>query len=362
LGGIVLLLVVVRPSIGKIQDLNRDQDLARGTLDMLSSKVDQLESFADNSQLLEVDFAAFDKAIPSESDVPGLLTQLQMIADEAKVEITSLQFSGGVGVRAVDAAAPSGTFSELRVKSTLKGKRSALLSLLRILESTSRIIDTESFSYTSEMEAGGDLHIEAVLVSYYTEERTLPYTVPINFDGSDTAFQRNLDLLGRLSSYDTEEAEEALASEAYTNSERGFSIYPPQGWSIDESGQFGTLAIFTNPQADQVGELSFNANISVISESAEGMSFDEYLGAARDSLSELLVGYQLVEDRSVTVSGFEAHILGGVFTQADLPLRNLYLLAFKDEVAYVLTATALSSTWDTYQSLIETSFLTLTIN
>lgn len=138
----------------------------------------------------------------------------------------------------------------------------------------------------------------------------------------------------------------------------GFQINPPKDWRVDNSGQLGTLVIFTNTQTDRAGDSSFGANINVTSESTQGLNLADYVSATKGTLAKLLQDYETTEDKRVSVNGTEAQMIGGTFTQGVFPLRNLQLIVVKDGKAYVTTGTVLNSAWDKNKDLIEASLMT----
>jgi len=138
----------------------------------------------------------------------------------------------------------------------------------------------------------------------------------------------------------------------------GFKINPPKGWQIDESGQFGTIVSFFNPVVDQEAGNFFRANINVTSDSSQGLDLAGYIAFNKKMLPKLLQDYKLIEDKKVTTkNGRTAHLLGGTFTQGVFKLRNLQLTIISGSNAYMVTGTALESTWSKYKDIIEESLL-----
>ena len=133
----------------------------------------------------------------------------------------------------------------------------------------------------------------------------------------------------------------------------GFSIRPPEGWTQDDSGKLGSKVFFLGPR-----QSNFTVNINVISEPAQGTNVEQYVQAGKPQLAQALTGYAQVEDRALTVNGQPAHILGGTFKQGTFELRNRQLFVVRHDVAYVVTATALASTWSTYEALLDASIKT----
>ncbi len=155
---------------------------------------------------------------------------------------------------------------------------------------------------------------------------------------------------------------DTLEKQAYSNIQHGFKINPPKGWRVDESGQFGTLVIFFNTSTDQEGANPFGANINIISESTQGLNLNDYVAATKEALPKLLQNYKSTEDKSVSINGMQAKMIGGTFIQGVFHLRNFQLIAVKNGKAYIVTGTVLNSTWDTYKDLIESSLLTFELN
>jgi len=58
-----------------------------------------------------------------------------------------------------------------------------------------------------------------------------------------------------------------------------------------------------------------------------------------------LTNYKIVEEKTTTINGRPAYLVGGTFTQNNLSLRSLQLFTFKDNTAYVVTALDLASQW-----------------
>lgn len=152
--------------------------------------------------------------------------------------------------------------------------------------------------------------------------------------------------------------DDRLESLAYINEKNNFKINGPKGWKSDESGLLGTLVVFLNPEPDKEGKDPFQANINVITESTQGKNLDDYVKASKEVLPKVLQGYKSTEDKKVTVSGSEGYLIGGTFTQGVYKLRNYQLVVVKDGQAYIVTATALASTWSKYSEIMLASMMT----
>lgn len=205
LGSIILLLISVRPALTRIQALRNEQAEIRKLLSVLTNKIEKLESFATRGEALDLDFELFDQAVPSESNIPTLLIQIQAVAKQAGVEISALQFGGQIG-----AAAGTGVeqrWFEVRVKFASQSSMTNFRKLLQTLETATRIIDVESVRYTAtvnEKTKALTLTNELTLVSYYTSKTAPSPETPIAFSFDDPTFNENSQVLEGLTPYKTE--------------------------------------------------------------------------------------------------------------------------------------------------------------
>ncbi len=149
-----------------------------------------------------------------------------------------------------------------------------------------------------------------------------------------------------------------LENEAYVHTQHGFSLRPPKGWILDESGRFNTHVIFLNTVQDYSENDPFVANINVVSESNQDFNLEDYISETKNVLHKFLQDYQLVDERRETIDGRDVIFIGGTFSQGIFPLRNLQLYVIKDGKAYVVTGTALNSTWDNHKDILEASLRT----
>lgn len=151
-------------------------------------------------------------------------------------------------------------------------------------------------------------------------------------------------------------ASTVIAQQTYHNEKYGFSIQPPSGWTVDESGLMGTAVIFIGPTKED-----FTVNINILVEDAQGMTLDEYISASKPQLSQILTNYQLVSEGSKVIGGLDTYALVYTHTMGvfDLEVKQVALL--EDDKAYVITFTALQSNYDEYLPAFEASVETFKI-
>ena len=139
---------------------------------------------------------------------------------------------------------------------------------------------------------------------------------------------------------------------AYVNSAHQFSINPPNSWSTDATGSFGTVVIFYGPT-----ESNFRVNMNVVVE-ATSLSLADYVSAAKSQLSSGLTNYNVVSEGPITIGGLGAYQLVATFTQGTFSIKDMQVLFVENHEAYVVTSTALQSNYDTYSPVFSESVQT----
>lgn len=122
----------------------------------------------------------------------------------------------------------------------------------------------------------------------------------------------------------------------------GFSIQPPEGWTVDDSGSQGAAVIFTADPVD-----GFQSNINVRRDEVPGQTLDEVVEQSRTDLAEAFPGYEIFVDESTTVSGLPAHSFEATLTSDDVEYHNLQIFVLVDEAVFTVTATATEDQWAT---------------
>lgn len=151
----------------------------------------------------------------------------------------------------------------------------------------------------------------------------------------------------------------SLDIKPYANSQYGFQMHAPKNWRIDES-EVDTV-YFINTKTNKEGVNSFSANINVSLESSTGLDLNNFTNNAKITLPKSLNNYKAIDDKSVTVNGVETRMISGTFIHEVYHLRNLQMIVVKNNKAYIVTGTALESTWDQYKDIIESSLMTFSL-
>jgi hypothetical protein len=147
----------------------------------------------------------------------------------------------------------------------------------------------------------------------------------------------------------------AKTSEAYVSHKHGFSIVPPDGWIVDESGAFGTAVTFYGPVMPETGG---RVNMNIIVETTN-VTLEEYVSYINSQLTSVFEDYRLVsEGGRIIAYALRGYELVGVFTQGTHKFRNKQVIMVEEGKAFVITLTALSTNYDTYLPTFEGSLQT----
>jgi hypothetical protein len=153
------------------------------------------------------------------------------------------------------------------------------------------------------------------------------------------------------------------AGAAFTDPRGRFDLAPPAGWQVDTSGAQGTAAVFLAPDPVDTAKGAFQPNVNVIVAASQGARLAELLDSTRNQLATLNA-YRSTTDEDLTLAdGAAAHLFGGTFTDqaSGLELRNLQLFTVDESSVYVVTGTAPTSAWSTYERLLDGSLRSLTL-
>ena len=144
-----------------------------------------------------------------------------------------------------------------------------------------------------------------------------------------------------------------LVPTTYTNSKTHISIAIPLHWSIDESGTGGTAALFRNSEPDFVGSQPFYANINIIYGPAQyndHRDIDSTVQQIKNAMPEAVASYSIInEDATTTNLGESMYLLEATFAENGMKLHNLQAITVGRNDIYEITATALASTWSSYE-------------
>ena len=136
---------------------------------------------------------------------------------------------------------------------------------------------------------------------------------------------------------------------AYTNSEKGFSINPPESWSTEE-GIEGVVVAFLGPVDPDVGYVNINVDVQNTLQ-----SLSTIVENTKQSWSSTFLDYSLLTDKSLTVNGMSCHELEISYTDDGASCMQDSVLFVADDLLYQVTYFAGPTTYSSYLDVWEQS-------
>lgn len=188
----LLILLVLLPSASSFSPTWQEIQAKEGDLKSSRGRYERIKRLVASQQALKTSLTLVDQALPSQDEVPGLMNQIQSIATSSGVTLKALQFGG---------IAPEGLSQKISLQTVLEGSYVNLLSLLKNLELTSRLINVAAVSFDSQK--GADiLTATLTLNSYFLVTGTdKSKEIGSSFDFAAGPVLKVLDLLKSLKVY-----------------------------------------------------------------------------------------------------------------------------------------------------------------
>ena len=134
------------------------------------------------------------------------------------------------------------------------------------------------------------------------------------------------------------------------------SIEPPEGWTKNDTGQFGTIVIFRDKPQD-----GFGANFNALSESMGGMSQEDYIDLSVQNIQKAIESCTVKSRENITVGGMPATELTYTGKSSNLELTWYQVFVFHEGSAYIFTGTTLSKNADAYTPIFQKTFQTVRV-
>ena len=141
---------------------------------------------------------------------------------------------------------------------------------------------------------------------------------------------------------------------AYDNVKYGYSISPPNGWTVDENPDLTSVTF--NPPPAYAG-----ASFSVIVDDSEGFTAVQIATAARQMLPLVFNNFTLLGESARTVGELNGYKLEYTVIQGIMELRLAQVIFVKNAYQYVLTYGGLSTQYDALVPDFESSVNSLQI-
>ena len=168
---LALFLLIGLPSFKKLDLLKAKKADTEQKLLSLETRRKNLEKVSSVAGSLEDNLTLVNKALPEDSRIPALLSQIQQISAESGVELSSLQYSGSYKDKASEASTDSEKSkneTQILVQASVGGDYKQVSAFFEALESARRILSFENIKLTADSK--GDLSVFQVslgLSGYY---------------------------------------------------------------------------------------------------------------------------------------------------------------------------------------------------
>ena len=184
---LVLVLLIIVPAIKTLPVATREVKNKQEQAEVLKNKIKVLEKLVDFKSVVDEDFMLLTAAIPSESQVPQLLTQIDQISKESGLSVVTMSYT------------LSNTLTgEVDVTLTAGGNYDQIVGFLSNLEKSSRIVELDNLRYgeNKDTEGNSSLLVTFVLKSpYLTLDPKVVTIEPLSLDITEPRF---IDLLNKI--------------------------------------------------------------------------------------------------------------------------------------------------------------------
>jgi hypothetical protein len=156
----------------------------------------------------------------------------------------------------------------------------------------------------------------------------------------------------------------AVSPEAYVNRTHGFSINPPSGWVVNDTGVSPPLVVtFYGPVIPETsGKININIGVETTS-----LTLNQYIAASKSQYASVFLNFNLVSESNRNIGGLDGYEL--VFTWTYMSGANVsnthafnvkqkQVLFVEKGKAYVITFTASPANYDSYLPVFEESLQT----
>ena len=137
------------------------------------------------------------------------------------------------------------------------------------------------------------------------------------------------------------------------NSEYGFSMVPPAGWTESDALP-GVFMLHFGPQE---GEFRVNLNVTVTKD--DGTPVENYPAAMKPAYAKAVVDYEFVEDGFVEFDGRKWYRISSKFRTGQHTVQNLQFIApSSNGKVYSITFTATAETFEKHRDTFDRSGIT----
>lgn len=162
-----LVVALVQPKVVSIDETKNKIKTEEGKKAILDAKIIQLRTLAEQKSELVAQLAAARVALPDQKDIPGLIIQVEKIAQESDVIITGEQLNPGKLV--VDSVAPTKTGPDISISVAVKGNSESIKTFLGKIYKAKRLLNMESITVNSggANQDEGEQTVSITMYAYY---------------------------------------------------------------------------------------------------------------------------------------------------------------------------------------------------
>lgn len=200
-----MTLFVTVPRFNSISDLQQEKKQVEARLEKLQKKRAALEELLAYKGTLVDNFKLLDTALPSEDNVPILMTEVQQIATDSGVVMSSLKYAGGKTAESgKKAKVKISDLGRVRLQAVIEGPYAFLQNFIGNIEKASRVINVDSVKFSTRSQEETIVSATLDLVSYYVPapEEKVVVDAPITLDLGAPAFVGLMDKVKALRVYE----------------------------------------------------------------------------------------------------------------------------------------------------------------
>lgn len=234
LATVVIFLLVIRPSIAELPDLEQEVESKTALKNQLQTKLATLNKLIDFRSVVQENADLAENVLAPEPMVPELLTQIDTIAQESGLEVTRLNYSIGSSTSTPAPGEEEPTYSVVNVNLGADGSYEQLVSFMNNLEQSARVVNVDTFRYTGGASDTNTLGITFSISSPYLAVESEAVTdTPIDIDVTGTEFVEFMNKMKALRLYEPVVNEDLVFTEATEEETDGESV--DEATELDES-------------------------------------------------------------------------------------------------------------------------------
>ena len=140
-----------------------------------------------------------------------------------------------------------------------------------------------------------------------------------------------------------------------------FSISAPEGWTQKDTSISGAkLTTISSPSDGSMDK--FRENVNVTTENAHGYDLSAYVDANRSTMEKQISSINFVDQGDAKIGDQPAKWIVYGFNYSGYDLKNTAYFVVKNDIGYVITCTALKSTFDRFQTGFKTCVNSFKVN